>query len=272
VFAFAPTSPPGFGAGVQIDDVLVAHHHGIPGGTFTMRSGIDLNTDAPPDLGSKWLIGVGTDALSGGTNGALLFANYLAANQVGEGVALYYLGAPTGYMLSPPAAGSLLGYYLGSNSDSRLRWTGIYGHAIDALSGFTERGRPVPMGEWQQMPYNPANFTGSGGMVVTVDAGDQVNYSYTLIGKTMILSLYIAPFSVSGGGTHVQIAIPNGLLGAAFASSPVSTLYDNGALGSGVFSTQTGSPWVFVERTGGAAWTASVNNSYIIGQFIFPIQ
>jgi len=205
---FPPTTPPGQGAGLQVSDVLVGHHHGVPGGTFTHNAGIDLNTDAPPDQGGKWLVGAGRDTLAD----ALVFATYAAANSVGEGVALYFsAGTFAGYALCPPAAGSLLLYRLGSRLDSRLLWDEINGKTVYARDGYQERGRTVPLGEWIPVPFNAANFVGTGA-AWTVTAGQVSTNQYTLLGKTMVWTITLSNSTVSApGASSLTILLPPGI-------------------------------------------------------------
>jgi hypothetical protein len=68
-----------------------------------------------------------------------------------------------------------------------------------ALSGdVTEKNRTTPMGHWLDVPFNPANFAASGGMTLTVAAGNIAVNRYTLIGKTLIWNLYITNATLSG--------------------------------------------------------------------------
>jgi hypothetical protein len=86
-----------------------------------------------------------------------------------------------------------------------------------------EYNRGTPMGSWIDEPFNAANFVASGGNAWTVGAAAIVRNRYTLIGKTMIWSLYLAWWTgqsiVSGGPTTLYIKLPGG------ATSPGNALY-----------------------------------------------
>jgi hypothetical protein len=77
--------------------------------------------------------------------------------------------------------------------------------------GIKERGRTVPLGEWTNVPYDGANFTAPSGVFV-VDQSDILNYSYTLIGKTMTINFTIQAASLTADGPWLGIKIPGGHL------------------------------------------------------------
>ena len=56
----------------------------------------------------------------------------------------------------------------------------------------------VGAGMWTPIPYAAGNFTASGSMIWTVEAGDLVNLAYTRIGSTAIVNLNIIPAVLSG--------------------------------------------------------------------------
>jgi len=98
-------------------------------------------------------------------------------------------------------------------SEGSLRITRI--GDIFASGAITERTRTLPMGEWYDVPFSASNYfvqTGSGTWVVGPAANIQSRY--TLIGKTMIWSLYLAWFNgdnlISGIVNAVGIRIPGG--------------------------------------------------------------
>ena len=74
-----------------------------------------------------------------------------------------------------------------------------------------ERGRTVPMGEWIEVPFNPADFSAGTGMTWTVPAGSVKSNSYTLIGKTLVWNVLIGPTTLAGSpASTIVIAIPTG--------------------------------------------------------------
>jgi hypothetical protein len=215
VITFPPTSPPNANGGLQVDDVLVGHHHSIPGTAWAMHSGIDMNTDAGPftggDQGNKWLIGVGTDQITGAGHSALVFGNYEAANTLGGGPALYYAPSVGGYAFCPPASGSTgTAYSIGHTSDSRLRWDGVNAIIVDAQAGYRERGRLVGQGDWAHEAFNAANFTNPSGAWI-VDAADVIANEYMLIGNTLFWTIALASTTVPAATGGLRIRLPGGL-------------------------------------------------------------
>lgn len=86
--------------------------------------------------------------------------------------------------------------------------------SIDADSGVYERSRTTAMGVWIPVTYAAGNFTASAG-TWTVDSGDQLEYTYMLVGKTLWLKYNIATTDVSNAGATLKIAIPGSFVGAS---------------------------------------------------------
>jgi hypothetical protein len=68
-------------------------------------------------------------------------------------------------------------------------------------------------GLWTTVAYNAGDFTASPG-TWTVDPGDLVVFSYTIIGKTMITSLVISAAATTGNPSELLVKIPGGFLPA----------------------------------------------------------
>lgn len=84
-----------------------------------------------------------------------------------------------------------------------------------------ERNRPVSLGNWQDVPFNAANFAGGGGgLVWTVDAADVSCNRYALVGRTMFWNLSISTSVLSGTPYFaVNLTIPGGFI------APVSSVF-----------------------------------------------
>jgi hypothetical protein len=79
---------------------------------------------------------------------------------------------------------------------------------VVAASAVYERGRLVPMGEWTDVPFNAANFTGVGGTWTVTSA----TYAYIVLGKTVVFSLVVPGTStITGAPTALNVAYPAGL-------------------------------------------------------------
>ena len=125
-----------------------------------------------------------------------------------------------------------------------------------------EKGRTTPLGHWISVPFNAANFTAAGGSspAWTVEAGDVWDQSYTLIGKTLIYSVFIVASSVSGSPTELRVAIPSGFTYARSQRSPTN-INDAGSDLIGYVS--TGSGYLSVVKLGNVAFTNSTNGTVV---------
>jgi hypothetical protein len=103
-------------------------------------------------------------------------------------------------------------------------------------NGVFERGRGVALGAWQNIPYNPSDFTVSGTGSWSVPQKALVRNRYTLIGETLIWSIYIAwfvggtevePSVVTGNPNALQIALPPGLVAIYSQGVPMALGYNN---------------------------------------------
>lgn len=144
---------------------------------------------------------------------------------------------------------------------------------VTAAGAITERARSAAMGEWTAVAYNAANFTASSGNW-TVDAGDQLVYKYTLVGKTMTLAWSIANTDVSAGSI-LRLAIPGGFTAASNASG-VHEARDSGA--AAVLATcraASGQAYIELYPSAGTAgtWTiTAADNTTSLGTFTFEIS
>lgn len=99
-----------------------------------------------------------------------------------------------------------------------------------------ERNRSVALGEWQNVPFVASDYFGTGGLVLTVGAGDIVS-KYTLIGRTMHWQLKISAGDLTGTASNaIYVKIPGGMLAGNHGMAP-ARMY-NGAW------VQGGGEWV----------------------------
>ena len=109
---------------------------------------------------------------------------------------------------------------------------------ITANGAFYERGRPQAVGDWQDVPYSAANFTASGGASFNVTAGQLALNRYTLIGKTMIWSLFINGASISGATpAELYVKAPGGFTFKPYATLPTGRLHTGGSEFAGTIYT-----------------------------------
>jgi hypothetical protein len=86
---------------------------------------------------------------------------------------------------------------------SRLGSLTVYGDV-------TEKNRLTPMGHWIAVPFNAANFAGSGSMTWTIASGGVTSNRYTLIGKTLMWNLLVQGTLAGTASNAVTLTLPGG--------------------------------------------------------------
>lgn len=225
VKAHAPTHAVG-----GSDPVSVTGLAGYPGGTTTFlradRNFAALPATAPTPHGASHAAGaadpVTVTALAGYPGGA---ATFLRADAT---FAALPATSPTPHHLSHEPGGA--------DPLSNVAWTNLANTFItnqrcngqvaantfaadlwaSAISGYYERNRPAPMGEWQNQPFNAADYAASaGGGTWTVTAAALVQSRYMLIGKTLFWAFYYSWWNaganvITGNVTAITIKVPGG--------------------------------------------------------------
>jgi filamentous hemagglutinin family protein len=102
-------------------------------------------------------------------------------------------------------------------------------------------------GIWREVAYVAANFSW------TVQAGDQVTFTYCLIGKRLEVALSLVT-TASGAVASGTVAIPGNLM-AARDMTTVIVVNDNGTLVSGKARVTTSGTTIVITRLDGAAFT-----------------
>lgn len=183
-------------------------------------------------------------------------------------------GIASGWALKPdPTTNGTDGVDLGENTNNH-RWRSVFAEAVYAnFSGFFERGRTIALGEWIAVTYAAGNFTASTG-TWTVDAGDQITYAYTLIGKTMHLAFYIDTTDVSAAAAHLRLAIPGGFTAARQIHQPFQAIDAAGAAVTGLARVVAAGTFVELYSTMNAgAWTiTAADNTAVRGMLTFEVQ
>jgi hypothetical protein len=125
-----------------------------------------------------------------------------------------------------------------------------------------EPGAPISVG------FNAGDFTGSGGMTVTVEAADLATFTFRQTGKTVRICVDFGSFTVGGTpSTHVQVLLPNGFVSSVeqrnAAHVRVNAVFENGYMHiAGAASTQ-----MLIGRSAANSWVASTNNNDARGTF-----
>lgn len=133
----------------------------------------------------------------------------------------------------------------------------------------SERGRTTAMGAWADIAHDGGNFTGSGTITWTVEAGDQTTLAYTRIGTTLIVAFEIVGSTVSGTGSELRIALPLSLTGAKAVITPCYII-DNNTRTTGWAGVGSGSSYIAISRTDNANFAAATNTTSVYGTIIIP--
>lgn len=151
------------------------------------------------------------------------------------------------------------------------------GTATYQYDGTTARWRLVShnQGTFISIPFNAGDYTGSGSMTWTVDAGDVATYAYFLNGRVMSVAVFNTLTSVGGTPDYfLQILLPNGYTIAATAIIPCQVieiaLYSTGLMIANIAVSTT--QVLFVKDFVATPWAASTNQTAIRGSLSFSIN
>lgn len=145
-------------------------------------------------------------------------------------------------------------------------------HGAITADSITERGRTTPQGEWIDVPYNAANFTGNGTMTWTVDAADVSNFRYMLIGKTLFVDGIFNTTSVTAPlNTMLKVKIPGGYI-AAKPNRATNQATDSGVITTSQVRVDAGNTTIDIQRQDAANWTAAVNTTAVRVHTWFEVQ
>ncbi len=142
-------------------------------------------------------------------------------------------------------------------------------HLDEAVSMSSKLTTP---GAWTTPAFDAAFFTASGSMTWTVEAGDVTTYAYAIIGKIMTVAFTL--YTTTVGGTPsatLYIKVPASKTVTKAMTNPVSLL-DNMVRSIGIATVAAGGQQIAITRTDVANWTASTNQTYVLGQITFEIN
>ncbi len=121
--------------------------------------------------------------------------------------------------------------------------------------------------------YAAGNFTASGSMTWTVDAGDQSVFQYHLNGN--ILTVFFAIVTSSIGGTPANsllITIPAGHLPAFFSLNAGTYLTSTGVAEVGYTFVIGADSHIYIQRLTNTAYAAVTNTQEVEGTVVFPVS
>jgi hypothetical protein len=210
-------------------------------------------------------------------NASLLTLSGFAAGTDGQRVDVVSVGAGQVDLahqnVGSVAANRLLNYATSGNT-SLAAGSGTATYEYDIT---TARWRLIghEQGAWITPAYAAGNFTGTGSMTWTVDAGDVAVFSYRLSGRKLDVLLNLQTTSVGGTpSSQLQAAIPGGFTAAVAITNLPYTRNDNG-VGNGFAIYQVslnGALIRFFTDFGGSNWTAATNTTYIYAFLSIPVN
>jgi hypothetical protein len=124
---------------------------------------------------------------------------------------------------------------------------------VSVAGDLSEKQRTTPIGHWIDVPFNAANYTASSG---TIGSINQLNYSYSLIGKTLIVVLYCS-LTPSVATTWIYVNLPTGIVNSGrTAAAPIH--YTSGSSpGCGLMNMASGATkFGLLRDPGGTQWPA----------------
>jgi hypothetical protein len=127
------------------------------------------------------------------------------------------------------------------------------------------------IGNWTAVPFNAANFTGSGSMTWTVASGDVLNNRYQVINKTLhwVVTLdqttVVAPLDLG-----LRIALPTGTLVSTQQYARAAYIVDSGTFRDAIVQ-PVSTTQVQILLTSGSAWAAATNTTTVSFQAIFEL-
>jgi hypothetical protein len=128
-------------------------------------------------------------------------------------------------------------------------------------------------GAWITPTFAAGNFTASGAMTWTVDAGDVTTYAYNIRGKTMTIAFILVATTVAGTpSTELRIAVPTALVIAKTIGIPYRS-GDNGSSAIGMARATAGNTYItlFKDMTEVGNWAAATNTTFAEGQITFEV-
>jgi hypothetical protein len=130
------------------------------------------------------------------------------------------------------------------------------------IDGALAKVQPV-IPAWVVVPFNAANFTGTGGMTWTVTAGNVFRFAYQVTNKTCLVSVYLNGTAIGGTpAIELRITLPAGLV-------PVSTAGTTAAAGTpAVVVANLSTTYLSIFKIDSSAWASGALGM----QFTFPFE
>jgi len=202
-----------------------------------------------------------------GDHPSTLFAALSAAHAPSSG------GTPSGAGVTVSANGSAASVNISTSYNSVAGAGSITLDGVTTVTGsITERSRSAPMGDGIAVSYSSGNFTSDSGSW-SVESGDVATNRYTLIGHTLLWTVYVGSTSTTGSPTELRLTLPGGFTANVSGQSRAGYVNLNGSVVNDVYaSISSGSAVIAIKRDNGSSFGAVTNGIYIGVQISVEVQ
>jgi hypothetical protein len=150
------------------------------------------------------------------------------------------------------------------------------GRAVLQYDGTSQRWRVVEhdQGTYISPAFSSGDFTANGSMTWSVDSGDVLDYSYYLIGRRLLLNVYINNTTVGGtANTTLLVKIPGGFTATRSVNMPIRVNDGSGAI-QGLLASVSSQTNLQVFRALNLTtnWSLTTNATGVFGMLEFEVQ
>ena len=125
---------------------------------------------------------------------------------------------------------------------------------------------------WTTPTFTSGDYTANNSMTWTVASGDVSTYAYKIRGKTMTVAFRILTSTVGGTpSTQLQIAIPASKTATKAMLNPCY-ISDNGTDAIGYARVEAAGTLILIQLVDASNFTASTNQTNVIGEITFEIN
>lgn len=128
-------------------------------------------------------------------------------------------------------------------------------------------------GVWSSVAHAGGNFTASGTMTWTVEAGDQHGCKYFLMGKMLFVTVDVRTSTVGGSVSNtLKVTIPGGFTAAGTFYGTLVLSDNGGTQAVGAVYVESGGTVINIRKADETNWTLSTNGTRVQFTIAFEIQ